>query len=738
MRPTLARLAARHGWAGRVRNTAAGLELTLEGQLPDDSVLAGILAAAIPPGGELHHCHIEPLAVVAWSDFQIEESRVAGPISAPPPQDRKLCHECLAEFQDPGNRRYHYGLIACAECGPRFSLTTAMPFDRSRTSLCDFALCAECMREYHTPEDRRFHAQTIACPICGPQVWAETDANASHTRGDAALVQAADQIRRGGVVALKGVGGYQLLADATSQDAVARVRERKQRPQKPLAILCQTILHAHTLVDLSEAEVLRMSAADNPIVLCRQRAGTGLTPAVNPGLSDLGVLLPTTALHLRLCELVERPLVCTSGNRDGEPLIVNELDPRLKELADLRIHHNRRIVAPIDDSVVRIISGRSSTIRAGRGLAPIVLPLPEAGGRPTKAVIACGGHLKSAIAVSNGGVALLGAHVGDLNTAASRQHWERQREHLFRLISPPTPNVTALNLVCDAHPDYASSRWAMTASASTRRVWHHQAHVAAAQLEHGWLDREVLGIAWDGTGLGPDGTIWGGEFLRVHGRRFQRLARVRPFRLPGGEPAIRDVRRIAVSLLSQLEGLSPPEMARLVDASIDEVLRWQRICETEHSPVTSSMGRLLDGFAVFILGARHSEYEGAVAQRLESVCLPDESGQYEFLLSPGRPRELDWRPVLLQALADRARGESAGTVAMRLHRGLASAIIAVSRMVPTLPAVVCGGCFQNRILGDCLSNLWPCEGPPLGLPGIIPCGDGGLAAGQLAIEWATT
>ncbi len=729
VRPALARLAARHGWSGSVRNTTAGVELILSGSLPDSESLAGMIHDALPHEAVTTKLTCATRPTFAGSGFHIEDSDATGPLAAPVPRDVAICGECLAEVRDPANRRYAYPFTSCARCGPRYSVLLSMPFDRVRTTMRAFPLCDKCRCEYEDPSDRRFHAQTICCAECGPQVWATDDQGHLVASRDNAVHCAAEALRCGKIVAVRGVGGYQLLADAASPRVVAELRRRKRRPAKPLAVLCRTLDEARTLADFGEVEEQQLRSPQNPIVLVRQRTGSHRAPEVNPGLSDIGLLLPTTALHDRLAELTGRPLVCTSGNRDGEPLAsgVDEAQHRLRNVAELFLHHDRDISQSIDDSVVRVIANRPVTIRCARGLAPLPLSL-----KSDSACLALGGHQKSAVALSNDRQSWLGPHVGDLDTIAAREHW---CERVQRMCDGDDifADGADQHVVHDPHPNYFSTQWSEAFSANRLAVWHHHAHIAAGMLEHQWLDRTVLGVAFDGTGLGPDGTIWGGEFLIATATKFQRVGHLRPFGLPGGEAAITDLRWLGVSMLSQLEDLSPDEIAELSGLSQIDVLRVQQALHSSYSPRTTSCGRLFDAAACLILRQRHSAFEGQAAMCLEAACDVAECGQYAFALGSSQPLELDWRPVLKQIIADLRNGTTPDAMAMRFHRGLATAIQAVCVRWPDLPVVLGGGVFQNRVLVELLADLWPTDRAPLGLPGLIPPNDGGLAAGQLAV-----
>lgn len=734
VRPALARMANRYAWSGSVRNSVAGVELFLKSDcLPEEQTLFAIIRDSVPSAAEISSLTIKSLPTFEGSGFNIEASATDGNPAARVPADVAICDECLAESRDPANRRFAYPFTSCTTCGPRYSIVLSMPFDRDRTTLREFTLCAECRDEYRDQSNRRFHAQTICCPKCGPQVWATDKVGKLLVHQDKALQDAATAILDGKIIAVLGVGGYQLLADATSPSAIAELRQRKRRPAKPFAVLCHTLTDAQALAQLNALEIRQLRSRQNPIVLVRQRLPSALASDLNPGLSDIGLLLPTTALHDRLAELTGRPLICTSGNIDGEPLAskVEDAQQRLCDVADLFLHHNRGIVHPIDDSVVRVIADRPVTIRCARGLAPWPLPLTS-----SSTTIALGGHQKSAIAVSMPGQAWLGPHVGDLDTLAAQEEWcDRLHSQCASFITHNNGNnsLPTDRMVHDPHPTYFPTRWSEDFSGARVAVWHHHAHVAAGMLEHGLLDQTALGVAFDGTGLGPDGTIWGGEFLICTAHKYRRVGHIRPFALPGGEAAITDLRRTAVSMLTQLEELSQDEIAGVAGLSSADVNRILKACQSTHSPQTTSCGRLFDAAACLILHRHRSTFEGQPAMCLEAACDPSADGAYSFVIGSSEPVELDWRFVMRQIIADHRSGASTGTMAMRFHRGLAAAIRSVCGLWPTLPVVLSGGVFQNRVLVELLAVSWPSNGRLLGLPGRIPPNDGGLAAGQLAV-----
>lgn len=726
VRPAVARLAQELGLSGSVRNSLDGVEIAIQGAPQAVEAFQSRLASVLPAACQVHRRDVRSIPLLSRAGFSIEREPADGPLAVVVPPDTAVCAECLTESRDPQNRRSGYALISCAACGPRYSVLRRMPYEREDTTLSAFPLCPPCHREYTAPEDRRFHAQTTACPECGPVVWGTDARGRPLGRGGAAVTAAVAALRQGEIVAVRGVGGYQLLCDAASEPAVTRLRKRKQRLAKPLAVLVASLAEASRLAELDECARRTLADPSNPIVLCPARGGGGLAPSVHPGLDTVGLLLPTTALHDQLARKFGGPLVCTSGNREGEPL---EYEPaaaehRLAGLVDVWLHHDRPIARPIDDSVVRIIAGRAVTIRLARGLAPLPVDLP-----PGPPLLALGGHQKGALAWCNGVQCALGPHVGDLETLAARERFTehcRQIQELYRL--------TPVGCVHDLHPDYFSTQMAMRWGLPSRAVQHHQAHVAAALLEHGLFDRTVLGIAFDGTGLGTDGTLWGGEFFVVRGAAsMERVAHLRPMTLVGGEAVVREPWRVAVSVLAEAigreevlrRGVGGVEPARL--EQLTALFERPRVCLR-----SSSVGRLFDAAAAIILSTDVARFEGEPALRLEAAADRSARGAYPLPLTSDQPRRLDWRPLAAALWHDRSAGVAPGVMAMRFHRSLAAGTAAVLRLHPGWPVVLGGGVFQNRLLTELLVE--ELDGSErLHLPGRIPPNDGGLAAGQLVL-----
>lgn len=729
VRPAVYRLAQRHQLTGQVCNSGAGVEIIVEGTPCAVANFASDLPQALPAGVSLSKFLEQPTELTGYEAFTIVQPSATGPLATSVPSDLAMCEACGDEVLANSNRRYQYPLTSCTQCGPRYSLIRNMPYERADTTLAEFEFCSTCDAEYATCDQRRFHAQTNACAACGPQVWAVDVDLQPRGAADEAMRYAVEILRAGKILAIKGAGGYQLLCDATSESAVCTLRAHKHRTAKPLAVLVASLEAAQELALLNDAERATLCSPANPIVLLQARSGTLLSPSIHPGLPEVGLLLPTTPLHLLLATQFGRPLVCTSGNDDGEPLLYDECaaERALGGIADAWLHHNRPIAHPIDDSVVRIIADRPATIRLARGLAPLSLELNAHANPP---ILALGGHLKVAAAWSNGVQAVLGPHIGSLDTLAARERYVEQLD-AWQMLYRFRPAL----LVHDLHPDFFTTQWAAPQGVPTLAVQHHHAHVVASMLEHRWLERTVLGVAWDGAGYGPDGTIWGGEFLVATATGYQRLARLRPFQLPGGDRCAHEPWRTAFSLLTQVVGNEAARavLPRSVTSTQVSVLSNLLKTTSNASPVTTSAGRLFDAAAYLCLGIERVDYEGQAAMLLEAATIADAPGEYRFPLVAD---ELDWRPLLQDLLADRSRGERPGVMALRFHRALAAGIACVCRTRPDLPVTLSGGVFQNRVLTELVAESLAGHSQPRGLPGVIPVGDGGLAAGQLAIASA--
>ncbi len=728
LRPAIARWAVQCRLSGHVRNTTAGVELCLEGAAEDLRAFETEFCARLPVSASVAEIQRAPDRALGRQEFMILNSSAESALAVPIPIDLAICSACLDDVGAVGNPRHAYPLISCAECGPRYSLIESMPYDRHATTMRHFPLCASCMREYQSGEDRRFHAESIACPICGPRIWFATRDAQIHDTLDA-ISAAAAALSDGKIVALRGVGGYQLIVDATNEAAVVRLRLRKSRPSKPLAVMVASLSNAQRLAHTCAVEISALLSPPNPIVVLSAKKRNGLASAVAGCLNTVGIMLPTTALHAMLLRTAGRPLVVTSANREGEPLVfdLQQAESELQEMADAWLHHDRHIHSPIDDSVVRVMAGRRVTLRLARGMAPLPLQL-----QPIASAIAIGGQQKVAIALCNGQQSALGPHVGDLESLAMRERFERHFALHSRIY-----DVEQATVVHDAHPDYLTTAWAEAGDSPRHPVQHHHAHVVSGMIEHGWLSRTVLGVAFDGAGYGPDGTIWGGEFLRATATEFERVGLLLPFGMPGGEMAVREPWRMAVSLVCAALGAESARRLQFADVRPDDIVTVARLAESDRlSTRSSSAGRLFDGAAALALGIARVGFEGQAAMLLESACDAREADAYSFCVTTQEPFLADWRPAIRELLRDRQSGVSPAILAMRFHRGVAEMIFQVCQRFAELPVVMAGGVFQNRRLVELLHERFQWSTQLLGLPGHIPPNDGGLAAGQLAVYLA--
>ncbi|MBX3732553.1 MAG: carbamoyltransferase HypF [Verrucomicrobiae bacterium] len=757
-RPFVHQLGVGMGLSGWVRNTPRGVRIVVEGGTEPLGTFQSRLRPEAPPGSWIEDIEVRRTAASGLRGFEILESEVSGSPDTSVPVDLAVCADCVREVLDPANRRYRHPFTNCTRCGPRFTIIERMPYDRERTSMKCFAMCAPCRSEFFDPADRRFHAQPNACPDCGPRLALWSPEGAVLSTGDDALREAAAALRRGRIVAVKGLGGFQLLVTADQPEAVARLRERKQREEKPFAVMLADLKAVRSWCRIRPLEARLLSGPEAPIVLLRRHADTPGLEGVAPGNPLLGVLLPCTALHHLLLREVGGPVVATSGNRHDEPICGDEhqaLD-RLAGMADQFLVHDRPMIRALDDSVVTVVAGRALVLRRARGFVPRPIPLPPPdapeGRRTAATLLAVGGHLKNTVALAVNGRAFLSQHIGDLETAASLEAHHQMIEDLQQL-----QGATASVAVTDAHPEYASTRAARASGGPTIAVQHHHAHLLSC-LADNRMGPPAFGVIWDGSGDGRDGTLWGGEFLIVRevGLGFERIGTLRPFRLPGGEAAIREPRRAALGLLHALlgdrlwtlgdlpalEAFTRPEQATL----------RQMLNRGVQSPWTSSVGRLLDAVASLTGLRQRSRFEGQAAMELEFAAesAPRNAGRSPGLAwvpNPAAPGEaagnrarlvLDWGPFVLELIEAHRGGVPARIQSRRLHEALADAAVAAAVRVGLERVVLSGGCFQNRLLTRLavrrlrhagLRPVWHRQVPP---------NDGGLALGQLMAASGTT
>jgi len=741
-RPYVYNLARRHGLAGFVLNSPRGVFIEVEGVAATVDAFIAALPAEAPPLVQIAQIQRTEIPTVGDSGFTIHESGGGESAFALVPPDICVCEACLADTRDPANRRYDYPFTNCTNCGPRYSIIVDVPYDRPVTTMAEFAMCADCRREYENPEDRRFHAQPNACPVCGPRLLPAAPATDSlPTTARAILVRVADHLREGGIVAWKGLGGYQLACDARQSAAVEELRRRKRRSEKPFALMVTEAGVAESLCFVSDAERAALVSPERPIVLLRRRPGADLAEGVSPGNPATGVMLPCTPMHDLLFRVLrerwqaDAALVMTSGNISEEPIVMenDEAEEQLAGIADLFVHHNRRIHTRVDDSVVRVVAGHTLLLRRARGYAPRPIWL----GRGEAEVLACGAQLKNTLCLTRAGFALPSQHLGDLEKYETLHFFEETLERMRRLF-----HVSPTAVAFDLHPGYLSTQFALQQEALRPiRVQHHHAHIASCMAEH-QLEGRVIGVAWDGTGFGTDGTIWGGEFLAADYAGFDRYARLRPILLAGGDSGIREPWRAARSyLLDAFDGSIPAQPAWDEMASDERIRILDTMLRRRVQTIpTSSAGRLFDAVASLI-GLRHAvSFEGQAAMMLEAAAdarpLSSEA-PYEFALSEADPIDVDLRPMIRQIAGDVDRHVSGSQIAARFHVTMIAVVDRVCRRMRDALQLhrVClsGGCFQNGLLlAGCLQSLGE-SGFEVFVQRAVPANDGGISLGQAAV-----
>ena len=717
-RPFVYRLATEMNLTGWVLNSSAGLVVEVEGPADQLAIFEKRTEEERPRASVVTVHESDWIAAEGSTRFEIHASDADSGKTVNILPDLATCAECRDELLDPRNRRFHYPFTNCTNCGPRYTIVVDIPYDRPNTSMRAFALCSACREEYENPANRRFHAQPNACPVCGPKL-------------DGTIEQTADALRQGKIVALKGIGGFQLLADARNSATVARLRQRKRREEKPFALMMPSLEVAREYAEISPAEVRLLESQAAPIALLRPKPGTDIAWNVAHCSPYLGVMLPYSPLHHLLMRQCPYPLIATSGNLSDEPIAITneEATTCLKDIADHFLMHNRPIVRPCDDSVVRLTRGRAGILRRARGYAPLGIHVRH----ELPPVLAVGGHLKNTVAIAVGQDIFVSQHIGDLDTLEARGAFERAIDDLCRLYSFK-PEAVA----CDLHPDYASTLWAEKSGLPLVRVQHHQAHVAACAAENN-VDGDYLGVSWDGTGYGLDGAIWGGEFFRVQGNHFERVAHLRPFGLPGGDIAVREGWRSATGLLFEVFGkdyleIGVPQVSPMLGemgskepgASARNVLR---MLEHKLNVVpTTSVGRLFDAVASIVGVARVNRFEGQAAMLLENEIGALRMEQ-AYPLSSG-----DWEPLIRAVIADKRSGVSAPLIAARFHNALVNWIVEVAVQSSLKQIVLSGGVFQNRYLTERAADVLEGRGFTVHTHRQVPPNDGGIALGQAVMS----
>ncbi len=725
-RPFVYQLAQHYELCGSVQNQLGEVEVIAQGDAGSLFAFEKNLIDQAPPLSKPHIASVETVSAAAFESFLIVPSSDQSNAQIFVPPDYFTCPDCLREVQDPNDRRYHYPFINCTQCGPRYTLIRSLPYDRPNTSMAGFPLCPQCAEEYEDPSDRRFHAEPVACPACGPQLSLTSPDSQELLTREAALESALMRLRQGEVLAVKGIGGYHLMCDATNATAIEKLRRRKQRPDKPLAVMFPMtgtggMDAVKSAVDPTAAEARLLCGPIRPIVLARKNSlATDLAANLAPDLRELGVFLPYSPLHQLLLDGFGGPLVATSGNLSGEPVLTEnaEASRRLGKVADAFLHHDRPIVRPADDPLYRQIGDTMRPLRLGRGSAPTELNLPW---RQQQPLLAVGGHMKATITLSWDNRVVVSPHIGEMDSPRSLAIFEQVAEDLQALYG-----VRAERIVCDAHQGYTTHRWAHEQQLPVTNIWHHRAHASALAAEIA-APGPWLVFTWDGVGLGEDSSLWGGEALLGEPGQWRRVCSMRPFRLPGGERAGREPWRSAAALHWETgrSWLDCPDGDGLAKAA------WQ---QQLNCPQSSAMGRLFDAAAAIICGVRQTSFEAQGPMQLESMCrdagatiaLPLDEDQEGVLRA-------DWEPLLIEI---GKKDENPIRHAETFHTSMATTLLEQARRIRDNHQIaqvgLAGGVFQNRVLTEQAVALLRRDGFDVYLSSELPCNDAALGYGQAA------
>ncbi|HUZ07163.1 MAG TPA: carbamoyltransferase HypF [Candidatus Paceibacterota bacterium] len=755
-RPFVHRLATELSLTGWVRNSPQGVFVEAESPRPALEQFLRRIESEKPPRSFIQSMETAWLDAVGFTGFEIRASETDGEKTSLVLPDIATCPDCLREIFDPQNRRHRYPFTNCTSCGPRFSIIEALPYDRANTSMKNFAVCPACRAEYDDPRDRRFHAQPNACPVCGPRLEFWDSAGEKIFGGNEALLATARAICNGKIVAVKGLGGFHLMADARNEKAVELLRERKHREEKPLALMFPSLENVKYVCEVSPLEERLLLSPEAPIVLLRCQRQSQISnlkfqiaKGVAPGNPNLGVMLPSNPLHHLLLAKINFPVVATSGNLSDEPICTDEREAleRLGGIADFFLVHNRPIVRHMDDSIVRVMLGREMILRRARGYAPLPIQPRSAecgkrnaargDARPTKTpnseiILAVGAHLKNSVALAVGENVFISQHIGDLETEPAHNAFRRVIAD-FEKLYEATPEIVA----ADLHPDYLSTKFAgELKNARHIGVQHHIAHVLSCMAENE-VAPPALGVAWDGTGYGTDGTIWGGEFFLVTKKSCGRVAHLRPFRLPGGDKAVKEPRRAATGLLYEMSGdaiFGRNDLATIAAFSKSELAALRTMLKAKiNSPATSSIGRLFDAVASLIGLRQTMRFEGQTAMELEFALDGIETDERYNLSLVTRHSSLilDWQPMIEAILDDVKAGVSAGKISAKFHNALAEAMVTIAKSFGLDRVALSGGCFQNRYLTERVVRRLREEKFQPYWHQRVPTNDGGIALGQI-------
>jgi hydrogenase maturation protein HypF len=723
-RPFVYRVADELNIKGWVNNSSEGVTIEAEGYTECVDIFLRKIKSDKPVNSVINSFDVKNSNIKGFRSFEIKESDRSKEKNALILPDLATCDECLREIFNPDDRRYLYPFTNCTNCGPRFSIIEDIPYDREKTTMREFIMCDECRAEYENPLNRRFHAEPNACPKCGPKVLLYDKNKNLISENNGAINKAAELILEGKIIALKGLGGYQLIADARNYETVKLLRERKHREEKPFAMMFPSVemIKKYCVISLEEEKLLASQQA--PIVLLKKKENYFIAEETAPGNNYYGVMLPYTPLHHILMRDLNIPIIATSGNISDEPICINEEEAfvKLNDITDFFLVHNRKIVRQVDDSVAKIVNGKPFMIRRARGYAPYPVifenELPNA--------LAVGSHLKNTVAISSGKNIFISQHIGDLDTKEAFDAFKKIIKD-FQTLYETKPEY----VVCDLHPDYNSTKYAQSLGLKLIQVQHHYAHILSCIAENN-IEGEVLGISWDGTGYGTDGNIWGGEFLKINKNTFERFAYLDYFRLPGGEKAIKENWRTGVSLLFQT-GVEKNVIEKLyIDYDVDKIENL--ISKKINSPLTSSVGRLFDGISSIIGLKQYSAFEGQAAMQLEFASEDsntDESYKFEIIKEKENNYIINWKPLINDIVKDAIGKVSGKEIAMKFHNTLAAIILEVCKLSGLKKIALSGGCFQNKLLLEKVLKVLSENNFEVYYQSLMPTNDGGICLGQM-------
>lgn len=730
-RPFIYNLATKLKLNGFIKNTSSGVVIDIEGAKKSLDLFLEKLEIEKPINSKIHTLKKEFADPAHYKNFNIKNSYDIDTINAFISPDLSVCNECVSEMFDKSNKRYLYPFTSCINCGPRFSIIERIPYNRKNTSMKDFKMCKSCEEEYHNPKNRRFHSEINTCSECGPEVTLWDKNGKVLFKKEDSILKTVELIKDGKILAAKGLGGFHLIVDAKNSEAISELRKRKNRKEKPLALMFPSIDAVEEFCYISEVERSILLSKECPIIILKKKNNVSLPEIISPNNPYLGVMLPYTPLHHILIKHLNTPIICTSGNLSNEPICINEDEAkeRLKDIADYFLVHDRKILYPIDDSVVKVMADRAVVFRSGRGYAPQAIVLKE----NTPNIISMGGHLKNTVSISVGDKVFMSQHIGDLENEKAYKIFQNTVENFKRLY-----NFSPIIVSCDMHPDYLSTKYAYKENKNVYQVQHHHAHILSCMAEHS-IDYPVLGIAWDGTGLGLDKTIWGSEFLTVEKNNFKRVAYFSHFKLPGGEKAIKEPRRIALGLLYDVFGDDLFEMrdVKTIQAfSKNELKILKEMLKKDISCVlTSSVGRIFDAISS-ILGLRQfTDFEGQAAMELEFEGEKFKTNKYYLFEiindNESEPIIISWSKMIHEIIEDMKNNISISEIACKFHNMLVEIIIEIAKIISIEKIVLSGGCFQNKYLTEYSIKRLTEENFKPYFHHKIPPNDGGISLGQL-------